>query len=278
MYSSWFAWRTCFMKSPQSSQMDLGSPFALFSVYVLTICLLGAARCSNDTNRCPCPEVPKRNVTLPVLETEKCFEINQTFRYKCKGGNVRKVGTSGLIKCKKTDNGLAHWVPPNLSLKCIPDPHRTTTQPPESTATKAHTDIPHDSTIATTVTAASSSPQMTQSLSPSASVPAEPDRPEPTSPGLQALSGLTQAGKDVTKTEATHQTTATSTTAETSKKGEHRDAPALPPAASTVIGCASVVIVCALIGISFYCYRRRSNSAEPPQTAEESMAMNPSAH
>ncbi|KAK9525459.1 hypothetical protein VZT92_016163 [Zoarces viviparus] len=269
--------------------MDLGSP--LFSVSILTVCLLGAARCTTD-KKC-CPEFPKRNLTVPVLATE-CFQINQTFRYKCEGGNVRKVGTSGLIRCKQTDNGPPHWVPSNPSLKCIPDPRRTTTQPPESTATKAHTDIPHDSTIAITVTdprrtttqppestatTASSSPQMTQSLSPSASVPAEPDRPEPTSPGLQGPSGRTQAGKeqDVRKTKATHQTTATSTTAEPLNTGA-RDAHALPRAASTAIGCALVVIVCALMGIGFYCYRRRSNSDEPPQTAEESMAMNPSEH
>ncbi|XP_075932336.1 interleukin-15 receptor subunit alpha isoform X3 [Anarhichas minor] len=296
------------MKSPQSSQMDLGSPFALFSVCVLTICLLGTARCSNDKIHCLCPEVPKRHLTL--LATDTCFTINQTFRYKCKGGNVRKVGTSGLIKCMKTHNGPAHWVPSNISLVCIPDPNRnttqppestatkahtdiphdstiattvtdpsrTTTQPPESTATKAHTDIPHDSTIATTVTAASSSPQMTQSLSPSASVPTEPDRPTPTSPGLQAPSGCTQGKKqDVSKTKATHRTTATSTTAKPSNNGAH-DAHALPPAAHTVIGCASVVIVCALIGIGFYCYRRRSNSDEPPQTPEESIPMNTSEH
>ncbi|XP_031732741.1 interleukin-15 receptor subunit alpha isoform X7 [Anarrhichthys ocellatus] len=224
------------MKSPQSSQMDLGSPFALFSVCVLTICLLGTARCSNDKIHCPCLEVPKRNLTL--LATDTCFQINQTFRYKCKGGTVRKVGTSGLIKCTQTDNGTAHWVPSNISLKCIPDPSRTTTQPPESTATKAHTDIPHVSTIATTVT------------------------------------GKEQ---DVRKTKATHRTTVTSTTAEPSNNGAH-DAHVFPPAAHTVIGCASVVIVCALIGIGFYCYRRRSNSDEPPQMPEESIPMNPSEH
>ncbi|XP_075932344.1 interleukin-15 receptor subunit alpha isoform X10 [Anarhichas minor] len=263
------------MKSPQSSQMDLGSPFALFSVCVLTICLLGTARCSNDKIHCLCPEVPKRHLTL--LATDTCFTINQTFRYKCKGGNVRKVGTSGLIKCMKTHNGPAHWVPSNISLVCIPDPNRNTTQPPESTATtdpSRTTTQPPESTATT----ASSSPQMTQSLSPSASVPTEPDRPTPTSPGLQAPSGCTQGKKqDVSKTKATHRTTATSTTAKPSNNGAH-DAHALPPAAHTVIGCASVVIVCALIGIGFYCYRRRSNSDEPPQTPEESIPMNTSEH
>ncbi|XP_068573101.1 interleukin-15 receptor subunit alpha isoform X3 [Cebidichthys violaceus] len=274
--------------------MDLGSPFALFSGCVMTICLLGTARCSNDS--CPCPEVPRRHLTLPP--TENCFKINQTFRYKCAGGNLRKAGTSNYMKCKQTDNDAPpYWDPSNVTLECIPDPSRTTTQPPESTATsksdpsrtttqppestatKGHTDIAHDSTIATTVTAASSSPQMTQSLSPSFSVSAEPDRPESTSSGLQAPSGRTQGRKEqgVRKTEATHRTTAPSTTAEPSDNGAS-DAHALPPAARTAIGCASVVIVCALIGISFYCYRRRSNSDIPQQRTEEQIPMNPSEH
>ncbi|XP_075932346.1 interleukin-15 receptor subunit alpha isoform X12 [Anarhichas minor] len=255
------------MKSPQSSQMDLGSPFALFSVCVLTICLLGTARCSNDKIHCLCPEVPKRHLTL--LATDTCFTINQTFRYKCKGGNVRKVGTSGLIKCMKTHNGPAHWVPSNISLVCIPDPNRNTTQPPESTATKAHTDIPHDSTIATTVT----DPSRTTTQPPeSTATKAHTDIPHDST-----IATTVRKKQDVSKTKATHRTTATSTTAKPSNNGAH-DAHALPPAAHTVIGCASVVIVCALIGIGFYCYRRRSNSDEPPQTPEESIPMNTSEH
>ncbi|XP_068573117.1 interleukin-15 receptor subunit alpha isoform X18 [Cebidichthys violaceus] len=239
--------------------MDLGSPFALFSGCVMTICLLGTARCSNDS--CPCPEVPRRHLTLPP--TENCFKINQTFRYKCAGADPSRTTTQ----------------PPESTATSKSDPSRTTTQPPESTATKGHTDIAHDSTIATTVTAASSSPQMTQSLSPSFSVSAEPDRPESTSSGLQAPSGRTQGRKEqgVRKTEATHRTTAPSTTAEPSDNGAS-DAHALPPAARTAIGCASVVIVCALIGISFYCYRRRSNSDIPQQRTEEQIPMNPSEH
>ncbi|XP_068573111.1 interleukin-15 receptor subunit alpha isoform X12 [Cebidichthys violaceus] len=257
--------------------MDLGSPFALFSGCVMTICLLGTARCSNDS--CPCPEVPRRHLTLPP--TENCFKINQTFRYKCAGGNLRKAGTSNYMKCKQTDNDAPpYWDPSNVTLECIPDPSRTTTQPPESTATSKSdpsrtTTQPPESTATT----ASSSPQMTQSLSPSFSVSAEPDRPESTSSGLQAPSGRTQGRKEqgVRKTEATHRTTAPSTTAEPSDNGAS-DAHALPPAARTAIGCASVVIVCALIGISFYCYRRRSNSDIPQQRTEEQIPMNPSEH
>ncbi|XP_068573119.1 interleukin-15 receptor subunit alpha isoform X20 [Cebidichthys violaceus] len=231
--------------------MDLGSPFALFSGCVMTICLLGTARCSNDS--CPCPEVPRRHLTLPP--TENCFKINQTFRYKCAGGNLRKAGTSNYMKCKQTDNDAPpYWDPSNVTLECIPDPSRTTTQPPESTATKGHTDIPHDSTIATTVT--------------------DPSRTTTQPPESTATRRKEQG---VRKTEATHRTTAPSTTAEPSDNGAS-DAHALPPAARTAIGCASVVIVCALIGISFYCYRRRSNSDIPQQRTEEQIPMNPSEH
>ncbi|XP_068442557.1 interleukin-15 receptor subunit alpha-like isoform X2 [Clinocottus analis] len=253
--------------------MGLGSPFALLPVCAMLMCLLGAARGSSD-KRCPCPEIPKRNDTQPPAKN--CFQINETFRYVCKEPNLRKAGTSGFIKCKKIDNNK-QWSPPTVSLECIPNPTRTTqqppsstvapdpnrakTQPPSSTVAQGHTDIPHDFTIATTVSefSAPSSPQMTPSLSTSASVSAEPDGAGPTSPGLQAPSGRSQAGKeeDVTGTEAPPSTPATFTSGSTA-----------------MIGCLSVAIVCALIGISFFCYKRRSNRNVPQQTPEETMPMN----
>ncbi|XP_034381974.1 uncharacterized protein LOC117726059 isoform X2 [Cyclopterus lumpus] len=236
------------------------------------ICLLGAARCSSDKKMCPCPEISSRNDTQPPAKN--CYQISETFRYTCKDPNLRKAGTSNFIKCKQDGNGSPHWSPLNISLKCIPDPNRTiqqppsstvttdpnttTTQPLESTVTKGHTDIPHDFTIATTVSefSAPSSPQMAQSLSPSASVSAEPDKAEATSP-LQALSGRSQGTEEnVRETEATHQTTATLT------------------GVRTGIGFASAAIVCALIGISFFCYKRRSKSAIPQEMPEEQFPMN----
>ncbi|XP_034381979.1 uncharacterized protein LOC117726059 isoform X6 [Cyclopterus lumpus] len=217
------------------------------------ICLLGAARCSSDKKMCPCPEISSRNDTQPPAKN--CYQISETFRYTCKDPNLRKAGTSNFIKCKQDGNGSPHWSPLNISLKCIPDPNRTIQQPPSSTVT---TD-PNTTTtqpLESTVTTAPSSPQMAQSLSPSASVSAEPDKAEATSP-LQALSGRSQGTEEnVRETEATHQTTATLT------------------GVRTGIGFASAAIVCALIGISFFCYKRRSKSAIPQEMPEEQFPMN----
>nr|BAM36392.1 interleukin-15 receptor alpha chain [Oplegnathus fasciatus]BAN84545.1 interleukin-15 receptor subunit alpha [Oplegnathus fasciatus] len=119
--------------------MDLGPP--LFSACVMMICLLGAARCSNvDKVNCPCSEIPQWPLTKPPADPT-CSQ--NTFRYTCIEGYLRKVGTSNLIRCNQSNNVL-HWSSP--SLQCIPDPRRPTTQPPKTTETKGHTDIPHDST------------------------------------------------------------------------------------------------------------------------------------
>ncbi|XP_031161972.1 interleukin-15 receptor subunit alpha isoform X2 [Sander lucioperca] len=241
--------------------MDLGS--SLFSV----ICLLGAALCSNGDNiTCPCPNIPSFDLTEPPLET--CFQINSTFRYKCIGGYVRKVGTSTLIKCKVED-GSPKWSTPTLV--CIADPKRTTTQPPKSTVTKRNTDIPHDSTITTSVTA-STYLQTSQSISTAASVTAG-DRTEPTSSGAQAWTNHSQAGTEgVTETKGTHRTTSTSTTTEPSSNGT--DSAHIHGSTTTaVIGCASLAFVLALIGISLYCYKRKSRNSIPPEPTEEQLHM-----
>ncbi|XP_037615987.1 interleukin-15 receptor subunit alpha isoform X3 [Sebastes umbrosus] len=230
---------------------------------------------------CPCPKIP----SWPETKTppEKCSKINATFRYECKEGYVRTVGTSNLIKCNET--GGPHWSSP--SLKCKLDPNRTPTQPPNSPVTQGHTDIPHGSTLTTTVTAASSSLQTTQtiSLSASASVTAETetetetDRTETTSPGLRPLSGLSQEKVNLTENNATQRTASNSITTEPSNPNTDFYA---QPIARTVIGCASLIIVCALIGITFFCYRRTSKSANPTPTPtpEEQTPMNcgPSEH
>ncbi|XP_031161977.1 interleukin-15 receptor subunit alpha isoform X7 [Sander lucioperca] len=186
--------------------MDLGS--SLFSV----ICLLGAALCSNGDNiTCPCPNIPSFDLTEPPLET--CFQINSTFRYKCIGGYVRKVGTSTLIKCKVED-GSPKWSTPTLV--CIADPKRTTTQPPKST--------------------------------------------------------VTTGTEGVTETKGTHRTTSTSTTTEPSSNGT--DSAHIHGSTTTaVIGCASLAFVLALIGISLYCYKRKSRNSIPPEPTEEQLHM-----
>ncbi|XP_076578029.1 interleukin-15 receptor subunit alpha isoform X5 [Chaetodon auriga] len=208
--------------------MDLGS--ALFSVCVMMISLLGAVRCSNGEGvDCPCPKIPLRILTEPPPTT--CFQIDGTFRYRCIRGYVRKAGTSDLTRCK-LNSSVAKWKEP--SLRCIPDPKGTTTQPPSTTATKGHTDFPHDSIVTTTV-------------------------------------------NFVIQTKATDGTTSTSTTAEPSNNRTAIPSVSISKLSSTttaMIAFASLVIVCALIGISFLCYRRRSKNFAPQHTAEEQMPMN----
>ncbi|XP_029318005.1 interleukin-15 receptor subunit alpha isoform X3 [Cottoperca gobio] len=136
------------------------------------------------------------------------------------------------------------------------DPSRPTAAPPLSSETKGHTYLPQDSTISTTDT--SSSLQMTRTSSPSASETAEP-----------TLTDYIRAGN----VDALTQWTTTSTT-----EPPNNVHPLVLQSTTSrlVIGCASLVIVCALMGISFFCYRRRSNET-PPQAADEQIPMNPAA-
>uniref|UniRef100_A0A673AX38 Sushi domain-containing protein n=1 Tax=Sphaeramia orbicularis TaxID=375764 RepID=A0A673AX38_9TELE len=139
----------------------------------IMVCLLWTVRCSyGDKNNCPCPEIPHLELTEPP--TRGCYNISNTFRYKCIDGYVRKAGTSNLVKCKE-DQGSVAWTTPKLA--CIPDPQRITT--PSNTPE----------------TAPSSTEQMTQSTTISASVSAQTDNMELTSPGLQVPSDYTQGTK-----------------------------------------------------------------------------------
>ncbi|XP_045928541.1 interleukin-15 receptor subunit alpha-like isoform X5 [Micropterus dolomieu] len=231
--------------------MDL-SP-CLLSFCVMVTCLIGAARCSNpDKSNC-CPEIDPFPLTEPPPGTS-CFQLDNFFRYTCIKGYLRKVGTSSLIKCKQ-ENSVLHWTKPTL--QCIPDPTITTTTPPK-----------------TKTTAASTSLQMTPSVSTSASVTAETHSTEPTSSGLQDTSNHSQVGE--TRTTATDWTTSASTTTQPSNSGTNCSRSENDPNSMTTVGitCASLVVVCALIGIIFLCYKRRSKHKIPLHTAEEQVPMN----
>ncbi|XP_039892501.1 interleukin-15 receptor subunit alpha isoform X17 [Simochromis diagramma] len=112
-----------------------------FPVCVMIVCW---SQLSSSDNSCPCPEIPKLNLTN--LPQQGCYKIDDHFRYKCMDGYLRKAGTSNLIKC---ENPGAQWSKP--SLVCIPDPRITTTQPPKATST--------------TTTATASTAQMMQNSS-----------------------------------------------------------------------------------------------------------------
>ncbi|XP_063762196.1 interleukin-15 receptor subunit alpha isoform X3 [Eleginops maclovinus] len=203
--------------------MELDSP----SLSCLTVlCLLGAAGIStSDDLPCPCPKIPEKPKTEPSLE---CFAINSRFRYKCIEGYVRKSGTSNLITCKQDDGGSPQWSL-DAKFQCIVDPKRTT-PPPQSTSTSGPTDIPHDSTVSSTV-------RMDDSLT-----------------GIKAsLSTMS------TRTEPSNRTITAEMFSSTAPR--------------IVIGCASLVIVCALVGISLFFYRRRSKNEITEQTADEGIPM-----
>ncbi|XP_005942753.1 interleukin-15 receptor subunit alpha isoform X2 [Haplochromis burtoni] len=126
-----------------------------FPVCVMIVCW---SQLSSSDNSCPCPEIPKLNLTN--LPQQGCFEIDARFRYKCMDGYLRKAGTSNLIKC---ENPGAQWSKP--SLVCIPDPRITTTQPPKatSTTTESHTDISSYSVSTSAITTASTAQMMQNS-------------------------------------------------------------------------------------------------------------------
>ncbi|XP_074554623.1 interleukin-15 receptor subunit alpha isoform X3 [Halichoeres trimaculatus] len=196
--------------------MDLGSSL-LYLVSFVVLSAIGPARGSAvDQMSCLCLEIPLRPLTEPLPGT--CFQKSSRFRYRCIEGYVRKAGTSDLTICKETE-GFSHgnWSTP--SLVCIPDPRRTTKQPP----------VP-DPTEKTTETESAND---TKTLTPSTASPSDNSTADPLMWDEQS-SGT-----------------------------------------AAWVTCAALAIVCAAIGISFWCYKRRSKRNIPLPTAEEMTHMNP---
>ncbi|XP_040885753.1 interleukin-15 receptor subunit alpha isoform X3 [Toxotes jaculatrix] len=180
---------------------------------------------------------PCREISpLPLTEPPPQDCLHSRFRYTCLDGYLRKVGTSNLIKCTQQKIGGPKWSTPTLV--CIADPKRTTTPTPERTVAKGPTDIPPDISTSTTIT--SSIPNTIKSASTSASEATETNSATSASPGVQS---------------------------------EHSQG--LGPTIPAVIICFSLLIVCALIGLRYICYRRRSRNNNPPATEEEKVAMSP---
>ncbi|XP_033987206.1 interleukin-15 receptor subunit alpha isoform X23 [Trematomus bernacchii] len=241
------------------------------SLTCLTVlCLLGAAEVSSLENNTCCPDIPK--VPRTKRPEVACFQINSTFRYACIDGYVRKSGTSNLLKCKQS-NGTSFIYTPSTgaTFECILDPKRTTA-PPKSTATidPKRTTAPPKSTATT-----SRSLQTSQSIQPSAPLSAEPTSSSTfSSPAPPGSSQGTVDSMPETKASTSHGTL--STTTEASNNGTITPGMLSSTTPRLVIGCASLVIFCALVGISFFFYKRRSKNEIPQQTDEQMpMKMDP---
>ncbi|KAM3588240.1 uncharacterized protein V6R79_024353 [Siganus canaliculatus] len=255
--------------------MDLGS--LLFSRCVVMAFLIEAVHNSNSgQTSCSCPEIPSWNLTKPPLKNES-FNVNFTFRYTCIDGYVRKAGTSNLTKCKlRIINGAqdCYWWMPPVRLQCIPDPKK---QLPSTMATEALTDFPHSSIITTTVTDTTSQ-QMTQSVSTSASQAAETGSTVTTSPGLQVPSNHSQAA-------STSQQMTQSVSTSASQAAETGSTVTISPGlqvrsnhsqefsgkTATAVALPSLVIICACIGILYYKSRNNRNNR---RGTEEEIPMN----
>ncbi|XP_041834051.1 interleukin-15 receptor subunit alpha isoform X2 [Melanotaenia boesemani] len=205
-----------------------------FYIRIMMVCLLGIVRFSSGEN-CTCPPIPPRSQTEPP-DTEKCFKLNERFRYNCTKDYVRKAGTSNLITCKNT-SGTVAWTKSNL--ECIPHPDKP--RPPSSTP-KTSTSLQTNWSLSTTEYEGMNSTQPT---------------PQET---------LTQTTNTCTTQNSTlSPITDNPTSTEPS-----------PQVYGKVVGISlsSVVVICSVIGLCFFLQRRRSRRYIPQGTPKEMVQLN----
>ncbi|XP_046878397.1 interleukin-15 receptor subunit alpha-like isoform X1 [Hypomesus transpacificus] len=91
------------------------------ALFFIVVCLF--VPCTSEGREDFCPQPPKKNHTKPLRADclangkESC-RVNDTRRYICEEGYVRKAGTSGLIKCKLVNHRLV-WEEAKSSIQCI---------------------------------------------------------------------------------------------------------------------------------------------------------------
>ncbi|KAF3859419.1 hypothetical protein F7725_021818 [Dissostichus mawsoni] len=217
--------------------------------------------------------LPHGNNTSDIAEVpipgDPCSPIKSRFRCTCMEGYVRKAGTSNLLICNQADGQSLIWTRLDPKFECILDPNRTTA-PPKSTATTGHTHvhIPNESTVSST---SSDQPEYTAVSPPECRATSSSTFSSAAPPGSSQGTVDSMPG---TKASTSHRTL--STTTEASYNGTITPGMFSSTAPRLVIGCASLVIFCALVGISFFFYKRRSRNESPRQTDEQiPMKMDP---
>ncbi|XP_053271057.1 interleukin-15 receptor subunit alpha isoform X2 [Pleuronectes platessa] len=290
--------------------MDPGS--LPLSVRVVIVCLLGAARCSSADNiNCNCSEIPELPLTKPPPETCKeafrytCKDgyvrkAGTSNRITCYGNNnsAPKWTTASLICIP--DPRRTTTLPPKIpvttsftdlrmtqsgsfsstgvleknslkptSLDVQVDHSQATdwtTQASSNQLPSNGTDNPHLSSN-TDHTASFTDLRMTQSGSFSSTGVLEKNSLKPTSLDVQvdhsqATDWTTPASSNQLPSNGTDNPYLSSNT-------DHK----LGTTATALSVCASLVIVCALMGITYVGYRRKSQRYDMPATDEEKISM-----
>ncbi|XP_054862459.1 interleukin-15 receptor subunit alpha isoform X4 [Amphiprion ocellaris] len=275
--------------------MDPGS--LSVSVCLVMACLLGAAPLSSgDNTSCPCPRIPPLKLIEPP--PEGCYQIEERYRYQCVEGYVRKAGTSALTRCRGDDHGHLRWITP--SLECIPTPTsrqttwNTSVSVSEGGGTNSVEPTTHGEEDYGTPTPEKDKPMQNSTFSqrtasssttspPGANKAATPTRLQ-TTVAASTFSSVTGqrdsmdgCGKinSVTQTVVKSQTTISTISPSTDNSSTISPPGALKGEFAQAMGIsASLVIICAVIGISFLLYRRRSKTTIPLQRQEELRPIN----